>query len=335
MTKRRETASLLPGLCLVLPLMCVASARTLIYGYEEQVTDEDRGLKRSVAVTIDDLPYGGGPQNLADAQRAADGVLRALAAHDAPASGFVTGAHVLVRGQVNERLRLLRRWVDAGVSLENHSFSHRSYQKMPVTWYLDDVVRGQIFPEGLMREQGKTVQFFRAPYNHTGASSEARGALETFLEERGLRLAPFTVEHADHAFNRIYVDATERNDSEAMERIGQAYMGQLDTAFAFAEQLTQETLDRTIPQIFLIHANMINADYLEPMLRRLRERGYRFISLEAALQDPAHEIPDRYTGGAGISWLHRWRFGLGMDDRLREEPDPPRWVLDAYRELRE
>jgi hypothetical protein len=51
------------------------------------------------------------------------------------------------------------------------------------------------------------------------------------------------------------------------------------------------------------------------------------------LRDSAYHTPDRYVGRFGPSWLHRWRVGLGLPSRLRDEPDPPQWVLDRYQKL--
>ena len=69
------------------------------------------------------------------------------------------------------------------------------------------------------------------------------------------------------------------------------------------------------------------------MLRRFSARGYRFVTLDEALEDEALRTRDDYVGRSGISWIHRWRRTLGLEDRLREEPDPPEWVLQAFREL--
>ncbi|MDX1661635.1 MAG: polysaccharide deacetylase family protein [Gemmatimonadota bacterium] len=287
--------------------------------------------ERAVAITIDDLPYVGGPQELARASHVADGMLAALCAAGAPAHGFVTGKRVLVEDEVDERIELLRRWRDTGARLENHGWSHRSFHDTPFDEYVDDVARGGLFPEFLAAEVGDSVGFYRHPFNHTGSSLAVRRAFEAWLVERGMKLAPFTVEHADYVFNALYLEAERRGDEDRKARIVEAYLDQLDTAFAFAERLSVDTFGREIPQVFLIHANALNGAVLDRMVERLRSRGYRFVSLEKALADPAYRTEDLYVGRTGISWLHRWRVGLGLPDRLREAPDPPGWVLEAYR----
>ena len=259
------------------------------------------------------------------------GILQPLVRHGAPAAGFVTSKNVFVEGQVDERLHALRAWLDAGATLENHSWSHRSFQKTPLDEYEDDALRGDLVPRMLMGERGKEPRHYRHPFNHTGPTRAARRNFERFIGEHGYVVTPFTVEHADYVFNSLYVSALANDDPEEAERIGRAYVEQLDVALDFAEGLSRETFTREIPQILLIHANDINGRYLGEMLERLVARGYEFVSLDQAVGDAAYSTRDEYVGPTGISWLHRWRHSLGLPDKLREEPDPPRWVIDAWR----
>jgi hypothetical protein len=182
-----------------------------------------------------------------------------------------------------------------------------------------------------MHERGTHCRYFRAPYNQTGPTPEIRDAFEAFLEARQYRLAPFTVEDADYAFDALHRAAG--GDTARQARIGAAYRAYFDTVMAFAERLSRETFGREIPQVLLLHADDLNALHLAWILDRLASRGYRFATLEEVLRDPAYATPDGYAGPWGISWLHRWRKGLGLPDRLRVSPDPPDWVLRDYREL--
>jgi peptidoglycan/xylan/chitin deacetylase (PgdA/CDA1 family) len=290
--------------------------------------------ERSVVVTLDDLPYAGGPQRLEDATRATEAIVAALTDHAVPAVGFVTGVNVMVTGQVDARLDLLRRWRDAGVALGNHSYSHVSFHRTPIQDYIDDVTRGQVFPDLVMGESDTNYErYYRHPFNHAGNTQEARDLFAQYLSSHNVVHAPFTVEHADYMFNKVYVGAIQRGDDREAERIVRAYLDHLDTAFEFAETQSQETFGREIPQVLLTHANAINAACLDHMLGRLAARGYRFITLEEAMRDEAYGTKNGYEGNYGVSWLHRWRAGLGMESRLRDEPDPPEWLIDAYRNM--
>jgi hypothetical protein len=50
--------------------------------------------------------------------------------------------------------------------------------------------------------------------------------------------------------------------------------------------------------------------------------------------DGAWRTPDEYVGPRGPSWLYRFRVAKGLPLGLEREPDPPKWVLDLYREAR-
>jgi peptidoglycan/xylan/chitin deacetylase (PgdA/CDA1 family) len=293
---------------------------------------------RTLAITIDDLPYipGAGQAtaagSLADARRATEAILGALTRHKAPAVGFVNEVRLQVPGERDARVELLKRWVNAGMVLGNHTFSHSRLQDTPPERYEDDIIRGDVVTRQLMEGRGAPL-FFRYPYNSTGATKEIKEGIQSFLSARGYRLAPFTVEHADYLFDKIRWAAREKGDRDLEARTRSAYLAHLDTMLDFAERLSRETFGREIPQVLLIHASDLNADCLDEMLVKMEKRGYRFISLEEALKDPAFATPDEYVGPAGISWLHRWSVSLGLPMKLRDEPDPPQWVLDLYKNV--
>jgi peptidoglycan/xylan/chitin deacetylase (PgdA/CDA1 family) len=287
---------------------------------------------RSVAITIDDVPIGGArwsgdtPEVVT---RINEGILAALKESDVPAIGFVTEQRLQVAGQIDARVAVLRSWVASGMELGNHGFSHLGFETTPIETFQDDVIRGEVVTTWIT---GHRPRYFRFPYNQTGPSAEAKAAMTTFLAHRGYEVAPFTVEHADYVYNAVYAAARARGDDETRQQALDAYLDHLDTAFAYAEAFSVDLFGREVPQILLIHANEINAAVLNRMLEALEQRGYAFISLEQALRDEAYASPDDYVGRWGISWFHRWRYSRGLAMR-KDEPDPPRKILEAYRAL--
>jgi peptidoglycan/xylan/chitin deacetylase (PgdA/CDA1 family) len=288
--------------------------------------------RRSVVLTFDDLPLVP-PADLAATQRVTEALLCVLREHRAPAAGFVNEEKVQIPGEIDERIALLEHWLDAGAVLGNHTYSHSNLRETPLAAYEDDVIHGEVITRRLLAGRGISPLYFRYPYTNTGPTKEVKESFEAFLLSRGYTNAPFTVEHADYIYNLLWLDARARGDAEGALRVRQAYLEHLDRAFAFFEELARDSFGREIPQILLIHANEINADCLDEMLERLEARGYAFVSLEDALLDPAYGTPDEYVGRNGPSWLHRWRVSLGLPSRLRDEPDPPDWALQAYQGL--
>jgi len=311
-------------------------------GYAEFVARKEEDFKRerarqlrslyhrTVAITIDDLPFWGGG-TLSEQQIGTKKMLKALAADSVQAAVFVIGKRVDVVGEKAARMNMIRAWRDAGHSLHNHSYSHRPYSVTDATEYLADVQKGEaiVAPLRAERPTAATPPYFRAPYNDLGGSQGKRDSLMALLARDGVRLAPFTVEHSDYMFNTVYSMARYVKDTARASKVRRAYLDHLDTAFAFAERTSQDMFKRQIPQVFLIHANTLNADCLSEMLQRLRYRGYTFVPFDKAVSDSAYQTPDLFVEKWGLSWLHRWRLALKLPSVRRDEPEPPLWIQEG------
>jgi peptidoglycan/xylan/chitin deacetylase (PgdA/CDA1 family) len=293
---------------------------------------------RKVAVTYDDLPGVGHPATLAGLREMNAKVLAALGKARVPAIGFVNEDKLQVDGERDARTALLAAWLDAGLALGNHTFSHKGLSGTPLPEYEDDVVRGDSVTRRLVAARGGarggTAPFFRHPYTQTGPTKEIKDAFGRFLAARGYRVAPFTIEDADYLFAALYDDARAKGDETLAARLRDADLAHQDVMTSYLEELSKEAFGREISQVLLVHVNALNGDAAEEMLGRLTARGYAFVALEDALADPAYATPDLWVGRNGPSWLHRWRVALKLPDRMRDEPDPPRWVMDAYAALR-
>jgi len=290
--------------------------------------------KRTIALTFDDLPLAPRADDLAVVQRVNEALLRVLAERKVPAIGFVNEGKLQVQGERDARIAVLEKWLEAGQGLGNHTFSHWSLRDTPLQAYEDDVLHGEVVTRQLLeRRGGKATLYFRHPFTATGPTAEVKAAFEGFLQARGYVIAPFTVENADYIFQALYAEARKRGDAAGAARVRAAYLDHTDAVLTFCEGLSRETFGREIPQILLIHDNELNADSLTALLDRLAARGYEFIPLDTALRDEAFRTPDRFVGNFGPSWLHRFRVALGLPAKVREEPDPPQWVLDGYKAL--
>lgn len=307
-------------LLMLLAVFCISSAHA-------QTPDRHR----TVALTFDDLPEALDGNNLAGMQRNTPALLRTLKLHRAPAIGFVNEAKLHAPGEIDARTAVLKQWCDAGMILGNHTYSHSRLFTTPLAKYEEDVINGEVITRRLMSGHKPYQLYFRHPYTSTGPNKEVKDAFENFLRERGYKVAPFTIENSDYIFNRLYVDAKRNKDTALMERLRNAYLDLNDLEFEFMERLSTEMFSREISQILLIHANDINADCLDQMLKRLEARGYRFVTLDQALEDKAYQTKDDYIGPNGPSWLHRWTVSMGLKMKLAEEPDPPKWVLEMFK----
>ncbi len=138
---------------------------------------------RKVAVTIDDLPVVG-EVVLERAGEVTDDLLAVLKDHRVPAIGFVSEHRIFVRGEVDERIALLDQWLDAGMKLGNHTYSHVSLYKTALAEYQDEVIRGEVVTRRLMEERNLELTYFRPPFTNTGPTAEIKAAFENFLRKR-------------------------------------------------------------------------------------------------------------------------------------------------------
>lgn len=299
----------------------------LIASFSLTVSSQRVPSTREVCFTIDDLPWiSAVPQNPATVERHTRALLTALETHRIPAIGFVNEGKLRRADAVDPRqVALLQQWLDAGLELGNHTFSHRDLHTTPLDAFLEDVSSGDQVIAQLLAASGRRPRYFRHPMLHTGRSLEVKHGLESYLARRGYRVAPVTIDNYDYVFARAFDRAAEKDRARVLD----AYIAYMTAIVAFYEQQSQLIVGREIRQTLLLHANALNAVALPRLARMFEQRGYTFITLDRALEDPAYALEDTYTGPAGITWLHRWALTQGTRGIFAGEPTVPEWIATA------
>lgn len=284
---------------------------------------------RRVAITIDDLPVAQSGADACAIERLEPHTRRLLAPfieRKVPLTAFVIGGQCPETSR-EDRRRVLELWRAAGAEIGNHSHTHQSFSRTPAEEYEADILRAD---KALRELTGKPLRYFRSPMLHTGATPEDRDRLHAFLPRHGYQQAPVTFDNADWMFSYLLAHAIAKGDRELEQRIEDAYVPYIESVVAFFEKRSVEVVGREPAQIHLMHSNVLNARKSDDLLAMFERRGYRFISLEEALEDPAYALPNDYAQPNGISWLHRWSMTQGMPNS--GEPDPPAWLRDLYAE---
>lgn len=248
-----------------------------------------------IAITIDDLPWIGPPHgdlSLAGTDR----LLEALTARGVEATGFVNCDRAETRDPI------LRRWLEAGMELGNHSAAHRDLNRADLAVWLGDVRRCDQYLRSLSVEP---VRWFRFPMLHQGPTRARRQAAEELLVELGYVNAHVTIDTSDWLMAVAYREALARGDRAEAERVGRAHVEHVVAAARHYRDFARARFGRDVGHVLLLHANALNADWLGAALDALVAEGFRFVPLEQALEDPVYDLPDDYVGENGISWLYR------------------------------
>ena len=284
--------------------------------------------QRTIAITIDDLPVVSTRRDLKNRQEITRKLLGHIKKFKIPAIGFVNENKLYDGATRDEKqIDLLRMWVDAGLELGNHTYSHRSLNTIPVAEYQSDLLKGESITRELLAKKKKDLRFFRHPFLQTGRSMEVKAQFDAFLKQHGYIIAPITFDNADYIFSRAYDNAFDKGDMASMKKVGDAYVPYMEAKLEYWERQSVKLFGREVSQTLLIHANFINSDHLGDLAAMFKRRGYRLIPLQEALKDEAYQLPDTYVGSAGISWLHRWAREKGREFIVPDEPMVPEFVL--------
>jgi peptidoglycan/xylan/chitin deacetylase (PgdA/CDA1 family) len=290
---------------------------------------------RKIAITFDDLPAVSVPAgqtcDLAALKTNTAKLLATLTARAVPVVGFVNEGRICKSLGPEALPSLLNMWLDAGAELGNHTFSHVDIDVATVEAYEADIIRGEAVTSKLLNERGRALRYFRYPFLDTGRNQGTKTAIDSFLQKRGYIAAPVTIGSNEWMFAAIYADAKERADLPAMKLITDAYVPYMARVLSYFEHASSRLFGREISQVLLLHANALNADSLDPLIAMLQSRGYRFVTLTDALEDPAYRTPDDYLGSEGFSCLLRWAQAEKM--LMAPRPAEPAAIRNLYAQI--
>ena len=282
-----------------------------------------------VALTFDDLPA----LTLLNSQPWVDALnaklLHGLKRHHVPATGFVNEGKFddLVRPR---QIAVLRTWLDAGMDLGNHSFSHESPNDLGEAGYEADIVKGEPVTRALLARHGRKLRWFRHPYLETGSPMAVHRGIDEWLTAHGYRIAPVTLDADDWEFAEPYEIALAHRDKARARAIRAEYLAYTSRMIGWYRAGSHALFGRDIAYVMLLHATRLNADCLDDLAGILARERLTPVTLDEAMEDPAYRTPDIYDGRDGIAWLERWALYLKRDLAWTSYADPPRDIERDY-----
>lgn len=285
--------------------------------------------QKQVCVTVDDLPvvnYGNDdPEFL---KEVTEKLITTFDAHSIPAIGYVNERKLYKDGRLDEsNVALLEYWLEAGYELGNHTYSHHNYHKTPFNTFTEDILKGEKITRPLSEKYGMPYRFFRHPYLRIGKTQSSADSLSSFLSDQGYTESPVTIDPDDYLFAKAYHIALKKGDSLKASKVATAYLKHIEKKIQFYEEVSTKLFNRNISHTLLIHANLLNADYLGEVAQIFKKKGYTFISQEEVLKDTAYGTPVTRYGDWGMSWMDRWAMTQGKNTLLRDDPLVPEFIL--------
>lgn len=290
---------------------------------------------RSVAITVDDLPLAsprpGNSSEVEIARAVNRKILRALREHRAPATGFVIEKAVEDLG-LSVSTAILRQWVQPGFDLGNHLYSHPDLNNLNVEQAEEEIIKGEVTLVRILKTVSHRPEFLRFPFNHTGDTKEKHDAIAAFLKDRKYRLAPCTIDASDYEFNNTYVLAVALHDKGTAAKVRSEYLSYTGAEIDWYTNLDKKVFGYDSPHVMLLHDNLLNSHAMSDVLALFERRGYSFVSLRKALEDPVYKAPDTLITSYGPMWGYRWAGERHIKVNGREEPNPPAWITQYRQE---
>ncbi len=271
-----------------------------------------------VAITIDDVP------NIRKYQKDNfDSILlNKLDSLSIPVAIFINEGQIYKNDSVVKNIELLQNWIKRDyITAGNHSFSHSRYSEVGLELFIEDINKGESYSKELSSKYNKSIKYFRFPYNDLGKDSIQQKQIQNYLTKKEYIITPFTIESSDWMFNYVYEYYLKTGNIKKAAEIGMLYVDKTMQTFDFFNSLAINQYGRAINQIYLCHDNSLNADYLNDIIKLLKEKEYTFISLDEAILDSVYQQKINYWKKWGVSWLYRW-----MDDKkerkrvMQQEP---------------
>jgi peptidoglycan-N-acetylglucosamine deacetylase len=276
----------------------------------------------TVALTFDDLPVFGPFYTPAEGEHVTGRLLAGLKRDHLKATGFVNEIQ-LANNYRPSRIAILKAWLDAGMDLGNHSYSHPSLTHTPVDAYIADVAKGDAVTNTLLAARGRKERYYRYPYLETGTTLADRQKFEGWLTDHGYLVAPVSMENSDWEFAEPYADALAKGDAGQAQHIRQAYLAYTAAIVPWYRKAATGLLGREPAFVMLLHASRLNADSIDDLAQIFRQNDLRSVSLDRAFKDPAYRIPDTYVGPDGDEWVTRWSLSLHKDLPYASLPKVP------------
>jgi len=287
------------------------------------------GQTKQVCFTIDDLPLV--PYGITDTvyqNSIMNKLIASLKANEIPAIGFVNETKLYNNGgSVPFQTRLLNRWVVNNLALGNHTFSHLDYNSASLSKYSQDILKGELITREILKKKNSRLQYFRHPYLHTGNSKEKSDSLNLLLDKLGYTVAPVTIDNEDYLFALAYKRAGDKQDHDLMVKIGSDYVLYMENKLKYYENQARKFFGRDISQVLLLHASLLNSDYMDSLAEMFRRNGYNFVTIEKALVDDAYKTSVNVFGNWGISWIDRWALSQGQKGAFFSgDPETPDYI---------
>lgn len=239
---------------------------------------------QQVAITFDDLPlHDDLPPNQTRLEVAQQILSTIQREHLPPVYGFINAIDMEDDPTLMD---VLKAWRAAGQPLGNHTYSHVGLNKQTPAQFIADIRKND--PTLIALAGSTDWRYLRYPYLWEGATLTKRHAVRQWLAANNYKVAQVTMNFDDYLWNAPYARCAEQNNQTAIASLEKSYLAAADRGIQIARETSRTLYHRDIPYVLLLHVGAFDARVFPQLIQLLRSRGFTFVSLQQAQQDPAY-----------------------------------------------
>lgn len=261
---------------------------------------------QSVAFTFDDGPKLIQTPLLTPTARN-QALLGALSKHRVKAALFVSAINGVDQP---EGLELGRAWGKAGHFIGNHTVTHLDLNKNSVT--LAQYQQEILDCDAIIRTLPGYRKWFRFTYLREGNTLEKREGMRAFLKAQGYRNGYVSLDTSDWRLDEKLTEVLGKNIEADISSIKEIYLAHIWQRAQAYRDLSQTLQGRDIPQVLLLHHNLINALWLDDIISMFKDKGWMIVSPETAFADLIYQFqPERAWPGQSLLLSMARSLGVG------------------------
>ena len=191
----------------------------------------------------------------------------------------------------------LKKYVDAGHLIANHTCSHPRLDEVGFAEYSKDAAKADLLLSPLMTGQ----KFFRFPYLNESKDEKLRDQMRDWLKSNHYRNGMVSVDNDDYIFSWAINKAKNSGKKIDYKKVEQLFLKHTLGAVDFYDNLAIKTLGYSPKHVILLHEVDATLMFLDSLVTELRKRGWKIISAKTAFEDKLYSAqPKNVYANNGI-----------------------------------
>ena len=236
-----------------------------------------------------------------------------------PVYGFMNGVQLYREPGSSP---MLKDWTYAGYMLGNHTWSHMNLNTMDLIDWEADLRKNEPLLDKYA--EGNDWHWLRFPFLAEGDTPAKRADARAFLAAHGYRIAAVTMSFGDYMWNEPYARCVANNDTTAIAQLESSYLQAAAEDVDFRRAMSKALYGHDIPYVLLMHIGAFDARMLPRLLKLYRDKGFTFVTLQEAENDPFYasaidpSLPDQPDSLEGAMQARH----LPLPSRPKPSTDP-------------